>query len=390
METGKLKRRVLLLYRTFGPSVNLCGYIQLDWLAKNGAVAFRHKRITDVQTEDLNWAEVVVFVRGDGLLDELLAGACHRAGKYILYILDDDLLNVPLELGSGPYYAQRSVKRHIRRMLAYSDCFASPSPVLLEKYGGLCRSAFSLIEPAAYCLPEKRANEDGRVHIGFAGSSDRGSDIDRLISGALVETAKRYGERVKIEFFGVETETARKLGCETYPYTESYEEYQRAMARLNWDIGLAPMPDTAFHACKHYNKLVEYCGFGVVGIYSDLPPYTGAVEDRVTGLLCENSQEGWAGALSELIENSALRREMAENCLERARGVFSVETAARELQKALDALDIPETTDQVRISLGRIKAKGLVSWYLEKFKKYGWRTPAVAVKKLVYLIRKEK
>lgn len=390
METGKLKRRVLLLYRAFDPSVNLCGYLQLDWLAKNGAVAFRHKRITDVQKEDLNWAEVVVFVRGDGLLDELLADACHRAGKYILYILDDDLLNVPLELGSGPYYAQRSVKRRIRQMLAYSDCFTSPSPVLLEKYGGLCRSAFSLVEPAAYCLPEKRANQDGRVHIGFAGSPDRGGDIDRLISGALAETVKRYGDRVKIEFFGVETETARQLGCETYPYTETYEEYQRAMARLNWDVGLAPMPDTAFHACKHYNKLVEYCGFGIVGVYSDLPPYRGGVEPGVTGLMCENTTQAWVDALSELIENSALRRQMAENCLERARGAFSVETAAREFQKALDALDIPETTAQVKINLGWTKAKGLVSWYFEKFKKYGLKTPVVAVKKLVYLIRKEK
>lgn len=388
MENSWLK--CLLLYRTFGPSVNLCGFLQLRKLAEEGSVSFRHKRITDVKRTDLDWAQVVAFVRGDGLLDEMMAKVCHEAGKYVLYILDDDLLNVPMDLGSGPYYAQESVKRHIRRMLEYSDCFVSPSPVLLKKYGGQCRNSFQLLEPAACCLKEKRPNGDGKVHIGFAGSSDRGSDIDRIISEALTAVMVRYGEQITLEIFGTRTEIAEKLGCKTYPYTESYEEYQEMMARLNWDIGLAPMPETAFHACKHYNKLVEYSGFGIVGVYSDVPPYSDAVEQGETGFLCENTTQAWVVALSRLIEDEDLRREMARNCLNRAEGVFSVKTSAAQMMDELSKLDIPTHTKPVRGRLAWAKVQGLFSWYMEKFKKYGLKTPLVAVRKLLYLIRKEK
>ena len=92
------KLKVLLLYRTFGPSVNLCGYIQLKWLADHGRVEFRDKRIMDVKKRDLEWCEIAVFVRGDALLDEWMAKVCHKAGKTVVYILDDDLLNVPITI----------------------------------------------------------------------------------------------------------------------------------------------------------------------------------------------------------------------------------------------------------------------------------------------------
>lgn len=151
------KLKVLLLYRTFGPSVNLCGYIQLKWLADHGRVEFRDKRIMDVKKRDLEWCEIAVFVRGDALLDEWMAKVCHKAGKTVVYILDDDLLNVPITMGSGPYYAQKSVKHHIRRMMEYSDYFMSPSKVLLQKYGKLFKNSFLLYEPAAISIQEKKA-----------------------------------------------------------------------------------------------------------------------------------------------------------------------------------------------------------------------------------------
>ena len=301
------KLKVLLLYRTFGPSVNLCGYIQLKWLADHGRVEFRDKRIMDVKKRDLEWCEIAVFVRGDALLDEWMAKVCHKAGKTVVYILDDDLLNVPITMGSGPYYAQKSVKHHIRRMMEYSDYFMSPSKVLLQKYGKLFKNSFLLYEPAAISIQEKKPNKDGKIHIGFAGSSDRGQDIDAILTDALTYIAEKYGDRIVIEIFGTETELSKRLHCKTIPYTESYEEYQQKMLALNWDIGLAPMPKTEFHACKYYNKLVEYAGFGIAGVYSNVLPYTDGVVDHENGLMCENTSESWVKALTDLIENPQLR-----------------------------------------------------------------------------------
>lgn len=386
-EIKKLGYRILLLYRTFGPSVNLCGYLQLKNLAERGIIRFRHKRILEVNKSDLNWAELVAFVRGDALLDEWMAKICHDAGKQVLYILDDDLLHVPLHLSSGPYYAQQSVKDHIRNMMTYSDYFASPSNVLLERYGNMFAKAFPIIEPAAFQLEEKHSWEDGRVHIGFAGSADRGYDIDTILSEALCEIKKRYADRVEIEFFGTATQTAKDLDCITYPYTESYEKYQMQMVQLNWDIGLAPMPDSPFHACKHYNKLVEYCGFGIAGIYSNVVPYRGAIEHGVTGLLCNNTAEEWIAGLSELIENPMLRKKIADNCLQKAKTDFSIMEAANQMALYLSQLEINNEKDTSIGFLGWAKVRGFCSWYAEKLKKYGWRTPFIAICKVFRRIK---
>lgn len=384
MGNRKLNKRILLLYRSFSPSVNLCGYAQLERLSEEGFIDFRHRRMLDVHKEDLFWADIVVFVRGDGALDELMATACHRMGKYILYVLDDDLLNVPSEIGSGSYYAQKSVKRHIRKMLDYANCFASPSEKLICKYGGLCTNSFRIIEPSLYNMEKKKDWKDGRIHIGFAGSSDRSEDIDKLLSEALERIDKKYRNRISVEFFGVRPETAKKSGYITYPYTKSYYEYQKTMAKLNWHIGLAPMPDTEFHACKHYSKLVEYCGYGIVGVYSKVPPYEGVVEHGVTGLLCENTADDWEKAISELIEDESLRKRMEERCLEKAHGDFSIDNAAMKLKEELDKIGLPVSNGKsctVNIDLAWIKQKGTMIWFIEKLKHFGWETPIVAVKK---------
>ena len=380
------KLKVLLLYRTFGPSVNLCGYIQLKWLADHGRVEFRDKRIMDVKKRDLEWCEIAVFVRGDALLDEWMAKVCHKAGKTVVYILDDDLLNVPITMGSGPYYAQKSVKHHIRRMMEYSDYFMSPSKVLLQKYGKLFKNSFLLYEPAAISIQEKKPNKDGKIHIGFAGSSDRGQDIDAILTDALTYIAEKYGDRIVIEIFGTETELSKRLHCKTIQYTESYEEYQQKMLALNWDIGLAPMPKTEFHACKYYNKLVEYAGFGIAGVYSNVLPYTDGVVDHENGLMCENSSESWVKALTDLIENPQLRCHISSQCIHWANNDFSVQYAAKSLCDALSRCDV-DVSNEIHTNLLMGKLVGIISWYFEKFKKYGIKTPMIAVQKIARLMK---
>ncbi len=378
--------RVLLLYRTFGPSVNLCALLQLEYLSEQGMISFKHTRILATKKADLEWAQLVIFVRGDGLLDEWMAKVCHDAGKKILYILDDDLLNVPMNLGSGPYYSQKSVKEHIKKMMEYSDYFASPSTILLRKYGSLFSNTFRIIEPSAYKMERKRANNDGIIRIGFAGSSDRGSDIDAILSEALKQIVNHYGDKISIEIFGTETKISKEIPCKQYQYTESYQEYQQKMYELNWDIGLAPMPDTGFHSCKHYNKLVEYSAFGIAGIYSNVLPYAGEVEHGITGLLCENTTDDWVNKLTQLIENKTLRENISHYCLEKAKTAYSIAYAAENFAKNLELMQIKSVENTKIGFLGWAKLRGLASWYREKFQKFGWKTPFIAVKKIYQII----
>lgn len=328
------KPNILLFYADMIPSVYLCGYVQLEYLQNAGLVNVRNRTVRKVSREDVLWADIVLCVRLDCYRDEWLVRQCRKAGKYLIYVLDDDLLNLPPYLSSYSHYARRETRKRIRNMLSLCHALASPSEELLRKYGQ-GKNCISIIEPATAQRPEKPPHGDGKIRLGFAGSIDRGRDIDDLLSGALRQITEKYPERVVVEMMGPKTGVSEKLGFKTYPYLDSYAAYQDFMAQLNWDIGLAPMPDTPFHRCKHCNKLVEYAGFGIAGVYSDVIPYAGAVEDGVTGLLCENTEQAWVAAISRLVEDNALRGAIARNCLQRAADVFSVPRAAMNFYEQL-------------------------------------------------------
>jgi hypothetical protein len=316
------------------------------------------------------------------MLELSLARMWKGRGKYLIYALDDDLLNVPNGLSSSEYYHRPEVRTCIAEMIALCDCFVSPSKKLLAMYAVQEGKSFCIEEPVLFDAVHKSSDESV-LKIGFAGSIDRRSDVDRLLSYAIERLCRDYSDAIRIEFFGAHPEIVDKLKLTWYPYCDSYTAYQEKMLELNWDIALAPMPDTPFHSCKHYNKLIEYAGCGIAGVYSDALPYHGAIEDGVTGLLCENTTEAWYSAISKLITDVDLRNNISANCLEMAGSAFSLEHTSMALWNALERAGAKESDRvpimEARTVIRREKYKKIVS----AVKRYGLRTPAVAVEKAI-------
>ena len=329
------KKKVLLVYDLLIPSVYLCGYTQLRFLSEKGTVGFRAKQFAGVTKKDILWADVVLFIRNDSEEELWLAKQCRAAGKYLIYVLDDDLLHVPGYISSSSHYENPLVLKRIESMMQVCDCFASPSDKLIEKYKERFSHTFRIAEPSLAQIHEKKPHADGKVHIGFAGSVDRKKDVDDILGEVLEEILSKYNGRVCVEIFGPETEFSKKHGIKTYPYADDYMEYQALMRKINWDIGLAPMPNSPFHQCKHYNKLIEYAGFGIAGVYSAVLPYAGVIENGVNGMICENTKSAWVAAISELIENADLRKYIQAQCVHLAKDKFSLENTAAQFQEEL-------------------------------------------------------
>ncbi len=325
---------VLQISRLLIPSVRLCGYEQFTRMQQKGKIEFRYAPVTALTPALLGWADVIEFVRSDSAAELLCAKACRKAGKYLIYALDDDLLGIPDGLSSSEYYHRESVQKNIRAIMQECHCFLSPSAHLREKYG----KGFDLVgmieEPSLFeSAPQKK--NDGIVRIGFAGSVDRTGDINEILANCVRRLLAQYKNRITVEFFGAKPSFADELGLRHIPYCDSYEQYQRTMQELCWDIGLAPMPDTEFHRGKHYNKFIEYAACGIVGVYSDLLPYRGAVEHEVSGMLCQNDGESFYHAISRLIEDKALLSDMRQAVIALAHTRFSLDAVTEALEKEL-------------------------------------------------------
>lgn len=375
------KSRVLLLYRELIPSVRLCGHCQLEYLAAQGRLEYRAEKASRVSRKTLQWADTVILGRLDNAYELALAKRLKNAGKQLLYIIDDDLLNVPPECGSSAYYGQPDIQNCILEMMALSDGLISPSPLLMEKYGRPGQTCCWIEEPAIEPVP---FTEHGGfpVRIGFAGSVDRTGDLQTILGTVLRRLHAEYGDRVQFIFFGAIPDFAKELNAMSVPYQDSYLAYRRELNRQAWDIGLAPMPDTSFHTCKHYNKYCEYAAAGIVGVFSNVPPYT-RIAQRYTGaILCGNTAENWYKELKALIDNPQKREALRLEASENANGLLAVPAVAEEFyQTAKETLLFRSEENRRVAGIGWIRLKGYFSRFRNLWTKYGFRIFAATFRK---------
>lgn len=319
---------ILITSTTFIPSVLLCGHCQLDYLEKQGRLNYRFCISHFTKAQDIERADIIIFLRSDSDIDAYVSKIAKKNGIHTVYVLDDDILNAPSYLSSAPYYNLPSTKNNIRTIMANCDTFLTPSPVLKEKYGKSFKYSFLINEPSLNRISEKPEND--KVKIGFAGSIDRAQDLNEILEETITKLVEKYEDKIEIEFMGAKPAFCDKLGLKHLPYQDGYDAYTAFMAKCNWDIGLAPMPESEFHRCKYFNKYVEYASFGIVGIYSDVEPYIYGIRDGENGLLVNNNTSEWLNALIKLIEDEKYRKTLSKNCLKEANEKYSLDIISED------------------------------------------------------------
>lgn len=162
-----MKTHIMLIYRRMIPSIQLCGHSQLEYLNRTGAVEYRACQEMELDDEKLNWADVVLLGRLDDWYERQITEKLHRAGKYLIYILDDDLLNIPKTISSSAYYAREDIQQNIRAIIRMSDALLSPSPIILQKYLQQGQKPIRVEEPALRMSGWKEHDADEPVRIGL-------------------------------------------------------------------------------------------------------------------------------------------------------------------------------------------------------------------------------
>lgn len=370
----------LIVSTTFIPSVLLCGHCQLEYLEKQGKLNYKFVISHFINKRNVEWADIIVFLRSDSDIDAYVSKIAKKAGKKLIYVMDDDLLNVPSYLSSSPYYLLPSTQKNIRSIMSNCDTFLTPSPVLQEKYGKNFEHTYLIPEPSLNRINKKEENE--KVKIGFAGSIDRAQDLNVLLKDAITEIVNKYGESIEIEFMGAKPDFVDELGLKHLPYQDGYDAYTAYMAKCNWDIGLAPMPESEFHRCKYFNKYVEYASFGIAGIYSNLEPYVFGIRDKENGLLVNNTTKDWVDAISRLIDDKKLRNKISKECLREANEIYALDILADDYLNKITNNYIEQKEKTSIPGLGFSKFIIFFKRVFRKIKEQGLNFPAWLKKKI--------
>jgi glycosyltransferase involved in cell wall biosynthesis len=147
------------------------------------------------------------------------------------------------------------------------------------------------------------------------GTMTHDADFAMLLP-ALTEIHRQFGDQIRLDLIGfvagLEVPSWIRRLAPTPHAGRSYAGFVHWLRSAGtWDIGLAPLADTPFNACKSAIKVLDYAALGLASLASDVAAYQGSLADDLGGILVPNTTAAWYEALSRLIRDAAWRRRLA-------------------------------------------------------------------------------
>lgn len=256
--------------------------------------------------------------------------------RKLVYDIDDNYLDVP---ESNPVYGEFKEGKRSRAILSttfyFADaltCSTEPLKERLERHfldvHGIKKPIFVIpnmndVKDWEFIPPAK--HED-RIVIGYSGSNSHQDDL--LIVLPVIDKLMKKYKNLHFEIMGA----IDKSKLDNYfrgftqkhlervamlPSTPTFWEYPGYLAQQKWDIGIAPLVDTAFTRAKSHIKWMEYSMYKIPVVASRVYPYfmelcgRDTITDGETGFLCSNQKE-WEKTLEMLIKDRGLRERIGQ------------------------------------------------------------------------------
>ena len=237
----------------------------------------------------------------------------HPQAPATIYEVDDNLFAVePTNVVAYRQYNDEDTQMLMATSMWLADAITVSSQALADELKHFNPNVYVIPNyiPATFFKAPKRNAKTKSLTIGWAGGSSHINDL--LLVQPLLKTLNTIPKiNLKIigqdfrQFLGIK---ASHVGWQTVP------KYLRS---LYLDVGLCPLLEGRFNACKTPIKAQEYAARGIPIVASKVPPYVDYVEHGVTGLLVEPDE--WTDAVLELIGNPSLRYTLASNAYEKER-----------------------------------------------------------------------
>lgn len=293
----------------------------------------------EIKKKHLVWADIFVTVRGCEPLTLHIVREAKKLNRFIVYYLDDDLLNLPKDSLSYAYFSDGEHAEVLRQTLGCSDVLWGVNQRIREKYLPLCPSGrwiWNRVPMTA--VPSALASDEFPVRILYAGSVDHVRMIKEILVPAVRRVCAECGDKVQFTFVGTDPGINDCPQVTFQRFFKDYGEYRRFVENGNFSIAMAVVRMDDFYQCKYYNKYVEYSSIGAAGIYTDCDLYRQVVKNGENGILCENTTEGWTAAIERLVDDPALRRTCMENAQEHLRAEFQPADVCEHMKAQLPEL----------------------------------------------------
>lgn len=260
-----------------------------------------------------------------------------KHGKKIVLDIDDNYLDLPK---SNKEYERFKPQKRERAMLSTILSFAhaitcSTFPLKERIWEHI--NFMHKIDKPIYVIPNmndikfwktktKPKKDKDRIVIGYTGSNSHQDDLMMvmpIISKLMTKYDNLYFQLLgSIEkslittyFKGFSKDALDRI--DIGPAESIFNKYPQWLGQQPWDIGIAPLVDTAFTRCKSHIKIMEYAMFKIPVVASRVYPYHMSIRNKPVSkdnetLLLARQQE-WESKLIQLIESPELRKKLGNN-----------------------------------------------------------------------------
>lgn len=253
-----------------------------------------------------------------------------------IYCVDDDLLNVPREIGAAKFEYHNHPLRldAVRFLLENTDlvyCSNTRLAARLERLG-IHRDSYvgELFCAGSVLAPPRERHATTMGYMGF----DHAHDFE--VALPAVVRSLRQNPHLRFELFGkiARPPQLAEFGDRVVqlPVVADYEAFLRALADRAWDIGICPLARTPFNEVKNINKWIEYTSTGTAVVATRGMIYDECCADGC-GWLADD--DGWDVALQTLVRDAGIRVEQIRRAQRRLAEDYS---PARLREQVLDAM----------------------------------------------------
>ena len=236
-----------------------------------------------------------------------------RATSRLVYEIDDDVFSVAVTnwMAYGTYG-----RADTQDAVAHAAEVAHLVTVTTDRLADVMRKYNPNVAVLPNCVPgellELERPRRDKVTVGWAGGASHALDM-----ALIAEQLGRFLDRTpKAQLHLIGTDY-RKTVARVGRFTGWDNDTSTYYRNIDFDIGLAPLTDSPFNACKSPIKALEYAALGIPVIASDVTPYREFVIDGVTGFLCKRKSD-WGRRLDELANDQQLREDMGRKAREHA------------------------------------------------------------------------
>ena len=309
----------------------------------------------DIFFEDilnLEKPDLVIFNRYSLPHGELIIEKCQQHSIKTVYFIDDDLLQIPTNLGNAiqnthgkeevviarkyllenvnlVWTSTAYLQERLSQQISQANFICGGYPPYLE---GLIasRKFFSQFNFA-------RNQQSKKVIFGYMGSKGHQKDLEKILPS--IKTILQHFPQTHFQTFGTVAmpDELKLFGdrVSSHKVISSYHKFLEYLYNLDWKLGLAPLENTEFNRCKTPVKYLEYTACNIPTLASNVVVYNQFHDNREI-IIVEDNQ--WYDKISCALCHSKMQADLLNNAQKRCRQQFSLASQQNQIKRILKML----------------------------------------------------